>query len=174
MPDWNTLFAPSVSPLELCLRGTVTFLVLTAMMRTAGQREAGGLGLTDVFLVVLVAQAFAPGLVGGSGSLTDGALLAATVIVWSVALDAVTYRWPRLSRAIKARPRLLIEDGRLHREVMRRELMSRDEVMVQLRLHGIDDLAQVERAYLEPNGMISIILRRGENGGGQPVRPQAP
>ena len=37
-----------------------------------------------------------------------------------------------------------------------------------------EKLAQVERAYLEPNGMISIILRRGENGGGQPVRPQAP
>lgn len=46
MPDWHSVFAPTVPPLELVLRGTITFLALMAMMRLAGQRESGGLGLT--------------------------------------------------------------------------------------------------------------------------------
>lgn len=166
MPDWNAVFVLSTSPLELVLRGTVTFLMLMAMMRFAGQREAGGLGLTDVFLVILIAQAAAPGLVGNSSSIADGVLLAATVVFWSIALDALAYRWPRLARLIKARPRVLIEDGRLNRKAMRRELMTEGEVMVQLRLHGIEDISHVRRAYLEPNGMISILCRSGGGAGG--------
>ncbi|MFP8945072.1 DUF421 domain-containing protein [Streptomyces fenghuangensis] len=170
MPDWNTLFAPSVPLLELFLRGTVTFLLLMAMVRVAGQREAGGLGITDVFLVVLVGQAVAPGLVGKSSSIADGVLLAATVVCWSLALDAAAYRWPRLARVIKSRPRPLIEDGRLSRKVMRREMMTEGEIMTQLRLHGIEDVSQVRRAYLEPNRMISILRR----GGGEPDEPPRP
>ncbi len=134
MPDWHAVFVPSTPVLEIFLRGTITFLVLMAMLRAAGQREAGGLGITDVFLVVLVAEAVAPGLVGENHSVADGVMLAATVIFWSLVLDAVAYRWPRLGRFIKARPRLLIKEGRLNHKVMRRELMTRSEVTVQLRL----------------------------------------
>lgn len=47
-----------------------------------------------------------------------------TILFRSAALDAVVYRWPRLGRIPRARPRPLIEDGRLHRRVMRRELMT--------------------------------------------------
>lgn len=166
MPDWNAIFALSTSALEIFLRGTITFLMLMVMMRIAGQRESGGLGLTDVFLVILVAQAAAPGLVGRTSSIADGVLLAATVIFWSLALDAVAYRWPRLASIIKARPRLLIEDGRLSRKVMRRELMTKSEVMAQLRLQGIEDISRVRRAYLEPNGMVSILRRSGDESDG--------
>lgn len=62
MPDWQTIFDLSLPLLELFVRGTFTFLALLALMRIVGQREAGGLGVTDVLLVVLVAQAAAPGL----------------------------------------------------------------------------------------------------------------
>jgi uncharacterized membrane protein YcaP (DUF421 family) len=50
--------------------------------------------------------------------------------------------------------------------------MTRDEVLSQLRLHGIQDLAEVERAYLEPNGMISVI-RRDHREPDEPVQPEA-
>ncbi|MGN0099827.1 YetF domain-containing protein [Dietzia sp. CH92] len=78
-------------------------------------------------------------------------------------LDAVSYRWPRLGKILKARPKPLIEDGRLNRRVMRRELMTDVEVFAQLRLHGIEDLERVHRAYLEPNGMISIVPVRDDD-----------
>lgn len=42
---------------------------------------------------------------------------------------------------------------------MLRELMSEAEVESQLRLHGIEDLRAVEHAYIEPNGMVSVVLR---------------
>ncbi|HEY6738351.1 MAG TPA: YetF domain-containing protein [Actinopolymorphaceae bacterium] len=123
-------------------------MALLLLLRFTGQREAGGLGITDVLLVVLVA----------------------VILLWSVVVDAIAYRWPALGRFLKARPRLLIRDGEPHPPGARRELMGRVELMSQLRLHGIEDPGEVERAYIEPNGMISVV-RRDHGEPDEPVRP---
>jgi uncharacterized membrane protein YcaP (DUF421 family) len=107
----------------------VTFVALLSMMRVVGQREAAGLGVTDILVIVLVAEAAAAGLHGDASSVTDGVLLVATILFWSIAFDAIAYRWPRLERVIKARPRLLIKDGAVNPQVLRRELMSRADLL---------------------------------------------
>lgn len=127
------------------------------LFRLLGQRESGGLGLTDLLVVVLVVDAASAGLTGDTDTIGDGFILVLTILFCGVVLDAASYRWPRLGRVLKARPKPLIEDGRLNRRVMRRELIPDVEVFAQLRLHGIEELRQVHRAYLEPNGMISIV-----------------
>lgn len=170
MSTWDSVFLPSTPVLELFVRGTVTFLALLAMMRVVGQRESGGLGLTDLLVVVLVADAASIGLSGDADSIADSFVLVATILLWSVALDALAYRSPRLAAIIKARPRPLIRDGVLDRRVMRREFMSMEEVTSQLRLHGVEDPADVRVAYLEPNGLISIIRRDGA----EPDTPETP
>lgn len=161
MADWTGMFTLETPPLELFLRGTVIYLMLLVLMRLVGQREAGGLGLTDVLIVVLIAQAVGGGLIGDSQSLTDAAVLAATILLCSVVVDAAAYRFPRLAAWTKARPRLLIEHGRINQAVLRREFMTTEELRSHLRLHGIEDLTEVRRAYLEPNGMISVLTDVG-------------
>lgn len=162
MFDWADIITPSASLLELVFRGTVTFLALMLLLRLVGQREAGGLGLTDLLVVVLAADAASVGLSGGSETIGDGMVVVCTILFWSLAVDAVSYRWPRLGTVLKARPKVLIRDGVLDRRVMRREFMSRDEVLSQLRLHGVTDEREVHRAFIEPNGMVSVISKAGE------------
>ncbi len=170
--DWAELFAPSMHLGEIAVRGTVVFLALLLLMRVAGQREAGGLGITDLLVVVLIAQAASGGLSGDGTSITDGLLLVVTVLFWSVVVDALAYRFPHLARVVKARPRVLARDGELDRRALHREFMTRDEVMSQLRLHGIGDLDEVERVVLEPNGMISVV-RRDHEPPDEPTPPSA-
>lgn len=155
--DWNTILVPDTPIIELIVRGSITFLLLILLLRLVGQRESGGLGITDLLVVVLMADAAAAGMSGNTDTIGDGMVLAATMLFWSIAIDAVAYRWPPVARLLKARPRPLILDGLLDRRVMRREFITEEEVRTQLRLHGISDLTEVARAYLEPNGMISIV-----------------
>lgn len=169
--DWGSLFLPTMPVVELILRGTITFLALLLLLRLMGQRESGGLSLVDLLVVVLAASA---GLLGDSESIGDGLILVITILVWSMALDAVAYRWPRLGRMLKARPKALIRDGELNRRVMRRELMNHDEVLSQLRLHGITDPGDVYRAFVEPNGMISVIARPGAEDAQDTEAPEPP
>lgn len=158
MDDWIHALLPSLSLGELVLRGTITYLGLTLLMRIVGQREAGRLGMTDLLVVLLAVNAATVGLTGEAETIGDGFVLVVTVLAWSVALDALSYRWPRIGRVFKSRPRPLIEDGEVNRRALRRELMSHEEVLSQLRLHGIEDLDRVHRAFIEPNGMVSIVL----------------
>ncbi len=71
---------------------------------------------------------------------------------------------------LKARPKLLIEDGEPNRKVMRREFMTDEEVASILRLQGIEDIAMVKRARIEPNGMVSVVRRDG----GETEAPEPP
>ncbi len=159
MSGWFEVLAPSIPVLELVVRGTVVYLALVGAMRIVGQREVGGLGMTDLLVVVLVVEAAGVGLRGETSSIGDSVILVATVLFWSIVIDAVSYRWPRLSKLLKARPKAIIRDGVFDRHVMHRELMTHAEVLSQLRLHGITDPAVVHRAYIEPNGMVSVIRR---------------
>lgn len=156
MPDWVSIFQLTVPVGELVVRGSVTFLALLVLLRIVGQREAGGLSITDILLIVLVAQAAAPGISGDAESVSDTLVIVVSILCWSVLVDAASYRWPAIGRIIKARPRVLIEDGRPNRRALHREFMSADELSSLLRLQGIDDISMVERAQIEPNGMVSI------------------
>src|SRR3712207_1390521 len=157
MPDWGDLFRLSTPIAEIFARGTVMFLAIYAMMRVTGQRESGVHSLTDLLVVVLVAEAAAHGMAGEARGVADSVLLTATIIGWSVGLDVIAYRWPKLAPLIKPRAKPLVVDGRINQRALRREFMQREELMAELRLHGITDLKEVARAYLESNGMISVI-----------------
>jgi uncharacterized membrane protein YcaP (DUF421 family) len=162
MPDWLAFLIPSLHLAELFLRGSVTYLGLAVLLRLVGRREAGGLGLTDLLVVLLAVDAASTGLTGEASTLGDSFVLVCTVLIWSVGVDYLSYRWPRFGRLFKASPRPLIRGGKLDRRAMRRELMSDEEVISQLRLHGIEAIDRVERAYIEPNGMVSVVLRAPE------------
>lgn len=128
--------------------------------------------MTDLLVVVLVGQTAAQSMSTSYLSVPESLIMAATVLVWSVVLDAVSYRWPRLGRLLKARPRPLIEDGQVNHRTLRRELLSRDELDELLRLHGVTDVSAVARAYLEPNGMVSVFPNSGAGGAGPTQRQQ--
>jgi uncharacterized membrane protein YcaP (DUF421 family) len=92
-------------------------------------------------------------------SITEGAVLIATIVFWNYALDWLGHRFPRVERLLHPPPLLLIKDGRLLRRNMRQELVTEEELMSHLRQQGIADLAQVQEAYMEGDGQISIIPR---------------
>ncbi len=157
MPNWAGVFQPSTPIVEILVRGTVMFLAIYALMRVTGKRESGAHSLSDLLVVVLVATAAGHGMAGEARGIADSVLLIATLLGWSVAIDAIAYRWPSLRGLLKPRPSPLIVDGQINHRALRREFLSRDELMADLRLRGITDVRKVARAYLEPNGMLSVI-----------------
>jgi uncharacterized membrane protein YcaP (DUF421 family) len=79
--------------------------------------------------------------------------LVATIFGWDYLLDWAGYRFPRIQRLLRPAPLLLVKDGRIVRRHLRRELITEAELMSQLRLQGVDDVTQVQKAYLEGDGL---------------------
>ncbi len=165
--DWNAVFIPKVSIFEIVFRGTLVYLMLFAFLRLM-RREAGGLGIADVLVIVLIADASQNAMSADYRSITEGGVLVATIIFWDYTLDWVAYRFPRLRRLVRSAPLPLVKNGRMLRKNMRQEMISEEELLGQLREQGVDDVAEVKKAYLEGDGRISVVTGNKTEKSGRP------
>ena len=112
MLDLASLFEITVDPLELVLRGTVMYWFLFLLLRFVLRRDIGSIGIADVLLLVVIADAAQNAMAGGYESITDGIILVATIAGWNWALDRVAYHVPAVRRMLEAQPLPLVRDGK--------------------------------------------------------------
>lgn len=158
------LFALTMPLAEIGLRATIAYVGLLVLIRIVPKRNAGHLSPNDLLTLIVVGGLATDAVAGGSASLGDILIMIAIILVWAWLFDLLEYRFPAIARLLRDRQSSLIEDGRLIRRNMRRELVTEDELMTALREHGIDDPADVHRARLEADGEISIIKRPSRAG----------
>ena len=92
--DWSSLFALNVSPWELIIRGSVMYWFLFLVFRFLLRRDVGSIGVADVLLVVLIADASQNAMTADYTTVTEGLVLVSTLIGWNYLLD-----WLVLPRA---------------------------------------------------------------------------
>lgn len=155
--DWNSILVPDISILESFVRATGLYFFVFIIMRSTLRRTAGELSMLDFIFVLLVANGAADAMVGGSISATNGAVLILTVVGWNYALNTLSWHWPALQRLTSPPPLQVIREGKLMHYNMRKEFITKDELMGQLREQGLEDIERVKSAYLEGDGNISVI-----------------
>jgi uncharacterized membrane protein YcaP (DUF421 family) len=162
MIDWSHLFGFSVNPAEMVIRGTVIYWFIFLLFRFVLRRDIGAIGIADVMLVVLIADAASNGMSGSYESITDGCLLIATIAGWNYLLDWTSFHFPAVRHLVEPPPLALIRDGKLQRKAMRQELISASELETKLREHGIENIEEIRVAYLEDDGEISVLRLDGQ------------
>lgn len=145
------------APLELVVRGTVMFWFLFALFRFVLRRDAGSLGLADILVVVVVADAAQNGMAGPYTSVSDAILLVSTIAFWNYLFDWLSYRYRWFARFTEGPPQLLIHHGRIKLGTLQRNMITREELSSHLRQNGCGDPAEVRYATLEPDGHISVV-----------------
>ena len=158
--DWQEIFVPSSSIAEIVIRGTVIYLALFLTMRFLPRRTIGTMSASDLLIVVLIADAVQNGMSDDYKSVTEGIALAATIFGWATFIDWLDYKLPHWHiSAGKEKP--VIEKGKILKENLDSSLMTEDELLSQLRLHGQESPATVRKAFVEGDGHISVILESG-------------
>jgi uncharacterized membrane protein YcaP (DUF421 family) len=173
--DWSEVFAFTVSPLELFVRGTLTYFFLFLLFRFVVRRDTGTLGPSDLLVLVIIADASQNAMAGEYASVPEGFVLIGTIIGWSYALNFLSFRFPLVQRFVLPQPLCIVKDGVKQERALRRELISDEELQEMLREHEIEDITEVRRAYLEPDGQVTVIRKRGGGSkGGDGKRRRAP
>lgn len=156
---WHDMVVPTHSVAEMVVRGTIMYLAIFAMMRFILKRQSGGLTTPDLLLTVLLADAAQNGMANEYRSITEGIALIATIIFWNLAIDWLEFHFPAMERLLRPAPLLLVENGRVLRRNLRREFVTMDELLGRLREEGVEGPDEVERAFLEADGAISVKKR---------------
>jgi uncharacterized membrane protein YcaP (DUF421 family) len=171
-PNLGQMLVPDQSLFESFLRGVAVYFTLLMLFRVSLNRQAGGVGLTDVMLVVLVSECVSAALGGKAVSIPNGIAAVCGLLVSSFLVDWASYRSKWVHRLVSAQPLQVVRDGRPIRENLARERMTDDELLSKLREQGIDDVAKVRAAFVESEGQVSVIP--AANGSHPPPPPPAP
>lgn len=163
------LFRFDLSPWELVLRGSAMYWFLYLLFRIVLRRDPGSIAIADILVLVLIADASQNAMAGGYTTVSEGMVLVATIAAWDYLLDWASYRFAIVRRLTEPPPLLLIRNGRLLRANLLQQMLSVDELCSKLRQQGVEEVAEVKTAFMEPDGNISVIRRRD----GQP-QPRTP
>lgn len=151
-PDWLTV-------LSIVGKTVVIYLSVVVGLRLLGNRELGRLNAYDFVLVVVIANAVQNALVGGDNTLVGGLVSALTLLLMNLLFTWLLNRFPWLEKHVVGEPVVLISDGHAQWDRMKREGVTRDELMAALREHGVTGLDEVRLAVLEVDGDISVVPR---------------
>lgn len=155
--DLKQMFMPDLPFLEIILRGTLVYLGLFTLIRVVLKREAGTVGIADLLMIVLIADAAQNAMAAEYHSITMGLVLVATLVFWNYTLDWLEYNFRWFQRLIEPAPLLLVQEGHILKRNMRQELITEEELLSELRKQGVDDLRKVKAARMEQDGRISVI-----------------
>ncbi len=150
------MFVPTESILEVIIRGTIMYLAMYFLLRIF-RRQSGNIGIADLLVIVVIADAAQNGMAGDSKSITEAVILIMTIILWDFFFDWLGYKSVFASRFLSPNPLLLIENGRIIKRNLEKEFITEDELLSQLRQQGKDDYSDIKKCYLESNGHFSIL-----------------
>ena len=160
--DWQKVFETDLPIVELFVRATVLYFAVFIILRSSLRRSAGELSMLDFIFVLLVANGAADSMTGGSISVIGGLVTVITIVGWNYLLNSLSYYVPFVERLVSPPPLQVVKDGKLIRRNMRKEFLSEQELMAQLREEGVDDVSKVKAAHIEGDGNISVITFDGD------------
>ena len=170
--DWQSIFVPHQSLLEIIIRGTFMYLAIFVLLRIF-RRQAGSFSIADLIVIVIIADAAQNGMAGDSKSVTESLLLIGIIIFWNYVLDWLGFQSKVFRRLLDPEKLPVIEDGKFLRENMRRELITTDELMSQMRESGIEDVSEIKAAHLESDGQFSFIKKNDDEARRNPKKGNA-
>lgn len=159
--EWSEIFGLTVSPWEMVIRGTAMYLFLFLLFRVVIRRRVGAVGMADILILVIIADAAQNAMSGEYKSVTEGAILVGTIVAWNMLIDWLNYRVPALQKWLEAPPLLLVQNGRVLRRNLRHEFVTEEELKSKLREKGVQDVAEVAQAHMESDGTVSVIRNSG-------------
>ena len=157
--DVGVALVPDVSLFETIVRGVFMYLAIFVLLRVILRGRTSAVSVSDILVLVLISDAAQNAMAANYLSITSGLVLVTTIVVTSVVMDWLAFRFVSIRRFVHPEHKPLVVDGRVLRKALAEELMTEEELMTQLRLNGVEDPAEVKAAYLEGNGAISVIKR---------------
>jgi len=139
------------------LRVLTVYAVILFFLRLTGKRVLGQFTPFDLLTLLLLSNAVQNAMIGPDNSLTGGLLAAAILLLANRWVAANT----KLRESLEGEPALLIRDGQVITETLRREGVSEKELQAALREHGLDNPQEVAAAVLEVDGTISVVPAQG-------------
>lgn len=157
---WTDMFVLGLPVLEKVLRPAIIYVFLVAGLRLGGKRELAQLNPFDLVVLLTLANSVQNAIIGDDVSVTGGIIGATTLLVINYVVVRFLFKHRSLDRLIEGEKDVLIDKGKINMERLNKEAVTMPELAAAAHRQGFASLHEVERAVLEPGGIISFVGRK--------------
>ncbi len=143
--------------LAIFLRSSLVYILLLALMRIFGKRELTQLSVLDLILILLISNAVQNAMTGPDTSVEGGIVAATALFTTNLVLKKILNLFPKLNALINGEPVMLIYQGTIKTENLKKDGISQTELETACREHGVKSIEEVDLAILEIDGNISVL-----------------
>src|SRR5437764_579740 len=153
---WHHMFTLAVPILEKILRPIFVYIFLIVGLRLSGKRELVQLNPFDLVVLLTLSNTVQNAIIGEDNSITGGIIGATSLLVVNYLVVRFLYSHRSLDQAIEGRAEVLIEDGKVRTQNLKRELITIAQLEAAARKQGFDSLGEVQQCVLESGGTITF------------------
>jgi uncharacterized membrane protein YcaP (DUF421 family) len=150
------MFHMQLPLLEKILRPVIVYLCLIVFLRIFGKRELAQLNPFDLVVLLTLSNTVQNSIIGNDNSVSGGIVGVLSLLTINWLLTRVLFKVPKLNKALESDPTVLIRQGQVDWDAMKREALTEVELRSVMHKQGFDRYEEVERCVLEPNGNFYI------------------
>ena len=143
--------------LRVLVVGTLAYVALVAWLRVTGKRTVSKWNAFDLIVTIALGSTLATVLLSESVALVEGLVGMGLLITLQLAITWLSVRFAPVRALVKATPTLLLGDGVLCRDAMRRQRVTESELLAAVRAQGHASLEGVDAVVLETDGTFSVL-----------------
>ena len=157
---WTNMFALGVPIAEKILRPIIVYVFLIVGLRLSGKRELAQLNPFDLIVLLTLSNTVQNAIIGNDNSVTGGIIGAASLLAINYLVVRFLYDHRKIDQLVEGSSDILIEDGKVHEQRLKRELITKEELAAAARKQGFDTLSDVQQCVLEPGGTLTFIAKK--------------
>jgi uncharacterized membrane protein YcaP (DUF421 family) len=142
--------------LEKLARPVIVYLVLVLLLRLFGKRELAQLNPFDLVVLLSLSNTVQNAIIGDDNSVTGGIIGAFSLLAINWLVVRTLFRSSRLTHMFEGRAAVLVHNGQIDQKALKRESLTREELIEVIHRQGFERVNQVKRCELEPNGTFYI------------------
>lgn len=143
--------------LDLTVRASVVYFFILLAIRISGKREMSQMSVADFVLILLVSNAVQNAMIGPYNSLWAGLVAASTLFIVNYILKRFLYKLPFIKKTFEGEATLLIYNGKIQTEKLRKANITLNEMEMLIRENGIENVSKIKLGILEIDGKMSFI-----------------
>ena len=158
---WNDsvtgdMFRLALPVAEKMLRPVVVYVFLVLVLRVFGKRELAQLNPFDLVVLLSLSNTVQNAIIGDDNTITGGLIGAFTLLTINYVVIRFVFKHRRLDQMVEGSPTVLIENGRLRRDSLAKELLTESELLVVAHRQGFASLDDIDECVLEPGGTFFV------------------
>tara|TARA_R110002072_G_scaffold211738_3_gene369310 strand:+ start:991 stop:1518 length:528 start_codon:yes stop_codon:yes gene_type:complete len=150
--------------LRVAISAFILYAAMIGLVRLTGKRSVAQLNNFDWIMIVAMGSLMASAIMLDDVTLGETLVAVALMFALQWVLTRMVYSAPLVSSLVKAEPRLLLKDGVLLHDALRRERVTEAEIRATVRQAGIAALEDVKWVVLETDAQLSVISRESAEG----------